>query len=137
MAKTYRYKVLGGAYVDINGALHSLGEEFDSADPKLREKFPNKFQLVRESAPPPPKLPERKGAKGKPASTPVDKPVSGPAGKLVDVTKDHPKAIEYGLRVLRDNKAGYWLVDGDDDDAINDAPLAEGDVDSAIERYLD
>lgn len=124
-----KYLNTGGRHTTLSGMVVKNGEYFDSDDPDLDKKFPNKIVLFVEPVV---------------VAAPVDAPVveAAPVVEIpatddkVDVTADFPEAATGNLVVKRD-RAGYWVYDEtSDDESVNEEPLKKKDVASFVKVYL-
>lgn len=125
-----------------NGGLHTLedgtevkrGQTFESSDPGILAKFPNKFALAGNDVPPV----NADSDKGGKDTTKTDD--SGKGGNdgddADDVTRDFKVGKDSGLTVLKENDKWNIYEEGDDD-RLNDKPLSKKKVQAFIDDYLE
>jgi hypothetical protein len=141
VAERITYRNTGGMYVDLAGQRIPHGIVFESDDPGLCEKFPNKFELVQAKQAPKPEptaIQELAAAVQESKSVASQAVPPGPESKptidmKADVTVDFPTAVENDLSVVTD-KHGWWVLDHGE--LINDKPLAKKEVAKVIKTYL-
>lgn len=126
MPKMITYRNIGGLFVDGDGVHHPHGTVFESADPDLRKKFANKFEVVH---------PEPDVFKSKPKHKAKAESGAKALAKVEprDVTAEFPVAINNALLVFKDER-GWWVRDGND--PVNSEPLPKEEVVKAIADYL-
>jgi len=133
------YRVLKSQHRLLDGTVLKSGETFESNDPRLIEKFPNKFEQV--VALPAPVAQATTQSVGTPEAekTDVQKAAEAGAAEILpghqDMTTEFPVAGEAGLRVTK-TRQGWYVFDEDSDEAVNEKPLKKREVAAFLEEYL-
>lgn len=116
----FTYRVLGGNHRDADGNEYAKGDTFESKDPDLKNKFPNKFKKIDVTDV---DIDDEEDIDEVPKKT-------GPQ----DVTADFPAAVDAGLTVTRD-KRGWYVAD--DGEPTHEKALKKGAVAAHIEAWLE
>lgn len=123
----YKYINNGGDHMTEDLDIVKKGESFESSKPDLHKKFVNKFTLVGDAGDA-----EIKAAKQKKAPKTAAKKTEDTAP--VEVTGEFDAALNADLQVFKHKKG--WQVT-DEGDPIQKGLLKKGEVDAAIQKYLD
>lgn len=141
MPKPTIYINQGGQHRTEDGTLVKKGESFESPDPDLCTKFPNKFVRAADVAA---NTPVNAGATQSATDTP-DNTGDAPDGTQTPATDEGSKDVSGdfdlsgdadGVLSVRKEKGKWNIYEKGDEDPINDKPLAKGKVQAALDEYL-